>query len=67
MDVPGLVSLQQAATRSVCRYDGYECYSTRYIPYTLVVGLATPDNFTLCHVIDSRSTTYYFYAHLLIN
>ena len=50
MGVPGLVSLQQAATRSVCSYDGYECHSPRYILHARVVGLAKLDYFTLCRV-----------------
>jgi len=62
MGVPGLVSLQQAATRSVCSYDGYECHSPMYILHARVVSLATLDCFTLCRVIDSGSTTY---THLL--
>jgi len=62
MGIPGLVSLQQAATRSVCRYDGYKCHSSTYILHTRVVGPATLDCFTLCHVIDSGNTAY---THLL--
>ena len=62
MGVPGLVSLQQAATRSVCSYDGYECHSPRYILHARVVSLARLNYFTLCHVIDSGSTAY---THLL--
>jgi len=58
--VPGLIYLQQAAARSVCRYNSYECRSPRCIVHTRVVVLATLDYFTLCLVIDSRSTTYYF-------
>ena len=55
---PGLISLRQAATRSVCIYDGYECRSPRYILRARVVGLAMLDYFTLCRVINSRSTAY---------
>jgi len=39
--VPRLVSMRQAATRSVCSYDGYECRSPKYIPHARVVGLDT--------------------------
>ena len=50
MGVPGSVSLQQAAARSVCtyRYDGYNCCSPRYFLHARVVGLAMLDYFMLC-------------------
>jgi len=35
------------------------------IPVTRVMGLAMLDYFMLCRVIDSGSTAYYFYTHLL--
>jgi len=60
--VPRLVSMRQAATKSICSYDGYDCHSPKDIPHARVVGLDTLDYFMLCYVSDSRSTAY---THLL--
>jgi len=65
MDVPGLASLRQAAATPVCRYGGYECRTARYIFHTRVVGVAMPQYFMLCHVIDSGNTTHDIYTHSL--
>jgi len=56
--IPGLASLSKATARPICRYDGNECCSARYIFHARVVlGWTTSQKFTLSYVIAGTGTT----------